>query len=50
VRAGGGIGDVLVPAEWGAPLYIWKLIFDVTFFIVIIIILSNVVFGIILDT
>jgi len=50
IRSGGGIGDVLATSVWGDPTYAGRFIFDISFFIVIIIILLNIVFGIILDT
>jgi len=50
LRAGGGIGDVLDPVEYGSNLYWGRFFFDMLFFIMIIIVLQNMVFGIILDT
>jgi len=50
VRSGGGIGDVLDPALFGRQNYFPRLVFDLSFFIIVIIILLNIVFGIILDT
>lgn len=50
IRSGGGIGDATSPLNYRDDDYAAKFVFDVTFFIIIIIILLNVVFGIILDT
>jgi len=50
IRSGGGIGDVLQPLEFYDPRFWPRFIFDLTFYMLIIIILLNVVFGIILDT
>jgi len=53
---GGGIGDFM-SGELGhdAPLdqddkYVYRLIFDMAFFIIVIVLLMNIVFGIIIDT
>ncbi|EGR32545.1 hypothetical protein IMG5_078330 [Ichthyophthirius multifiliis] len=52
LRNGGGIGDVfLYPSpEQGNDEYISRLFFDLSFFIFIIIILLNIIFGIIIDS
>lgn len=48
IRAGGGIGDFLVQAN---PRDYWtRMIYDMFFYIVIIVIMLNIVFGIIIDT
>jgi len=53
IRAGGGIGDILQPSNGisnPGTDYPGRFVFDMTFYILIIIILNNMVFGIILDT
>lgn len=53
VRTGGGMGEFL-PAETGASYnflaYYVRFFFDITFFLLVITILLNVIFGIIIDT
>jgi len=51
VRSGGGIGDVLEKLDIEASgVYAGRFFFDLTFFIIVIILSLNMVFGIILDT
>jgi inositol 1,4,5-triphosphate receptor type 1 len=50
IRAGGGIGDVIFPSVRKDKYYELRLIFDITFFIIVIIIMLNIFFGIIVDT
>lgn len=50
IRNGGGIGDVLGDVAPGDSTYIGRFFFDLTFFLIIIILGLNIVFGIILDT
>ncbi|CAD8112241.1 unnamed protein product [Paramecium sonneborni] len=52
LRAGGGIGDVLVapPTHSNLNYYSQRVLYDVTFFILINIIWLNIIFGIIIDT
>jgi hypothetical protein len=45
LRAGGGIGDVLEHATSYSASYVNRLIFDLTFFVVVCVILLNVIFG-----
>merc|ERR1711881_797704 len=50
---GGGLADFLPPREPGPgdrPNYLARMFYDLSFFIIIIIILLNVIFGIIIDT
>lgn len=49
-REDAGIGAILTPVTWDDKNYFPRIIFDLTFFILIPIILLNIVFGIILDT
>jgi len=53
IRMGGGMGEFL-PAQTYAPenkqAYFIRLVYDLTFFLLIITILLNVIFGIIIDT
>ena len=51
-RAGGGIGDVLpiISFKNDVEMYIGRFIYDMTFFIIIIMIMGNVTFGLIVDT
>lgn len=48
VRAGGGIGDVIEPAD-GDEYEIYRIIFDITFFFFIIVILLAIIQGLIID-
>jgi hypothetical protein len=50
VRAGGGIGDWIAQATWTDDKYWLRYAFDIAFFIIVVIILLNVIFGIIIDT
>ncbi|CAI5448230.1 unnamed protein product [Caenorhabditis angaria] len=50
LRNGGGIGDVLRnPAPW-EELFAWRVAYDMTFFVVLIVIVLNLIFGVIIDT
>lgn len=50
LRNGGGIGDVLRnPAPW-EDMFIWRVAYDMTFFVVLIVIVLNLIFGVIIDT
>ena len=51
-RAGGGIGDVLpiISYKYDVKMFIARFIYDMTFFIIIIMIMGNVTFGLIVDT
>jgi len=46
----GGIGDHLTPLSWSDPKYPFRVFFDMSFFVIVITILLNVIFGIIIDT
>ncbi|TMS38968.1 hypothetical protein L596_005580 [Steinernema carpocapsae] len=50
LRNGGGIGDVLRQVGPTEPLFMWRIIYDLSFFIVLIIIVLNLIFGVIIDT
>jgi len=50
LRNGGGIGDVLRPPSSSEPFYTLRLIYDMLFFFVVIIIVLNLIFGVIIDT
>eukprot|EP00092_Neocalanus_flemingeri_P012650 GFUD01013633.1.p1 GENE.GFUD01013633.1~~GFUD01013633.1.p1 ORF type:complete len:2696 (-),score=487.89 GFUD01013633.1:214-8301(-) len=50
LRNGGGIGDVLRPPSSTEPFYSLRLIYDMLFFFVVIIIVLNLIFGVIIDT
>ena len=50
IRAGGGIGDAIFPAYQKDKYYELRLVFDILFFIIVIIIMLNIFFGIIVDT
>ena len=45
LRAGGGIGDVLEAATSYSTIYMNRLVFDMTFFVIVVVILLNVIFG-----
>jgi hypothetical protein len=51
LRNGGGIADSMKPYEYGKDTkFGWKIVFDLTYFIIINTIILNIVFGIIVDT
>jgi uncharacterized protein YlzI (FlbEa/FlbD family) len=50
VRAGGGIGDTIYPAFISESQYPERQVFDMSFFIVVVIIVLHIIFGIIVDT
>ena len=52
VRSGGGIGDILVKLSFKADVgaYIGRFFFDILFHIIIILIMTNLIFGIIVDS
>ncbi|KAI8977223.1 hypothetical protein BDF20DRAFT_988226 [Mycotypha africana] len=49
VRSGGGIGDILEPSEVEKPSA-WRTIFEMSFYLVVVVFLLNAIFGIIFDT
>jgi len=50
LRNGGGIGDSMQLMELSDPKFFWKLIFDLSYFMLINIVSLNIIFGIIIDT
>eukprot|EP00759_Apiculatamorpha_spiralis_P048968 PhF_6_TR44153/c0_g1_i1/m.67576/K04958/ITPR1; inositol 1,4,5-triphosphate receptor type 1 len=50
IRNGGGVGDVMKPVTWNDDNFSSRTLFDFSFWIVMIIIFLNILFGIILDT
>uniref|UniRef100_A0A1I7YYU4 Inositol 1,4,5-trisphosphate receptor n=1 Tax=Steinernema glaseri TaxID=37863 RepID=A0A1I7YYU4_9BILA len=50
LRNGGGIGDVLRQVSPGEDMFMWRIVYDMSFFIVLIIIVLNLIFGVIIDT
>lgn len=52
LRAGGGVGEPLISPDPNVDLdtFTSRVFFDLTFFIIIIIIWMNIIFGIIIDT
>ncbi|KAJ9456238.1 Inositol 1 [Diplonema papillatum] len=50
IRAGGGIGDLMQPPDWNSPYNTARTLFDFAFFVVVIVILLNIIFGVIIDT
>ena len=51
LRMGGGIGDVLAPQSYLTKTeYYLRVVFDLSFFLIVVIILLNIIFGIIIDT
>jgi len=50
LRAGGGLGEVLLPDTFIWSQVALKVIFDLAFFIIVTVIGLNVIFGIIVDT
>jgi hypothetical protein len=50
LRNGGGIGDVLRSPSNREPLFPFRVIYDMLFFFIVIIIVLNLIFGVIIDT
>ena len=53
LRNGGGIGDVITPQPYdpdNVELFVWRIVFDMSFFIIMIILLLNLIFGMIIDS
>lgn len=50
LRNGGGIGDVLRPPSSKEPLFVARVVYDLLFFFVLIVIVLNLIFGVIIDT
>ena len=52
VRSGGGIGDILVKLSFknNVSAYLARFFFDILFHIIIILIMTNLIFGIIVDS
>lgn len=53
LRNGGGIGETLSPTtydDWNRPNYFLRFFYDLSYFLVIITIILNVIFGIIIDS
>ncbi|KAH9503750.1 Inositol 1,4,5-trisphosphate receptor type 1 [Bulinus truncatus] len=50
LRNGGGIGDVLRKPSKNEPLFLARVVYDLLFFFIVIIIVLNLIFGVIIDT
>ncbi|XP_050529247.1 inositol 1,4,5-trisphosphate receptor [Daktulosphaira vitifoliae] len=50
LRNGGGIGDILRAPSSQEPLFVARVIYDLLFFFIVIIIVLNLIFGVIIDT
>uniref|UniRef100_A0A8C7FLM6 Inositol 1,4,5-trisphosphate receptor n=1 Tax=Oncorhynchus kisutch TaxID=8019 RepID=A0A8C7FLM6_ONCKI len=50
LRSGGGVGDVLRKPSKEEPLFAGRVIYDLLFFFLVIIIVLNLIFGVIIDT
>eukprot|EP00026_Physarum_polycephalum_P000121 Phypoly_transcript_00121.p1 GENE.Phypoly_transcript_00121~~Phypoly_transcript_00121.p1 ORF type:complete len:2101 (+),score=228.03 Phypoly_transcript_00121:347-6649(+) len=50
LRSGGGIGDMLSSMQWEDKDSRWRIIYEISFFFLVIVILLNIIFGIIIDT
>ncbi|CAJ0918564.1 unnamed protein product, partial [Mesorhabditis belari] len=50
LRNGGGIGDVLRNIHPEEPTFYWRIFYDMSFFVVCIVIVLNLIFGVIIDT
>ncbi|CAB4017715.1 inositol 1,4,5-trisphosphate receptor-like, partial [Paramuricea clavata] len=50
LRNGGGIGDVLRPPSLREPMFVGRVVYDMLFFFIVIIIVLNLIFGVIIDT
>ncbi|KAG0179979.1 hypothetical protein DFQ29_001424 [Apophysomyces sp. BC1021] len=49
VRSGGGIGDILEP-DGAEEVRGWRIVFEMSFYLVVVVFLLNAIFGIIFDT
>ncbi|CRK96560.1 CLUMA_CG009888, isoform A [Clunio marinus] len=50
LRNGGGIGDILRAPSSKEPLFMGRVLYDLLFFFIVIIIVLNLIFGVIIDT
>ncbi|XP_042858800.1 inositol 1,4,5-trisphosphate receptor-like [Penaeus japonicus] len=50
LRSGGGIGDILRPPSTAENYFVPRVIYDLLFFFIVIIIVLNLIFGVIIDT
>lgn len=50
LRSGGGIGDILQPHSTNENYFVPRVIYDLLFFFIVIIIVLNLIFGVIIDT
>ncbi|CAL9704136.1 unnamed protein product [Knipowitschia caucasica] len=50
LRSGGGVGDVLRKPSKQEPLFAARVVYDLLFFFMVIIIVLNLIFGVIIDT
>ena len=50
LRAGGGIGELIQNPTWGSELHAIRVVYDMSFYILVTVIFMNIVFGIIVDT
>ena len=50
LRNGGGIGDVLRRPSLKENMFVGRVIYDLLFFFIVIIIVLNLIFGVIIDT
>lgn len=49
IKMGGGVGELMSPAKWPDVNYFGRVAYDLSFFIFVIIILLNCIFGIVID-
>ena len=50
LRNGGGIGDVLRNIGPADEFFYYRIVYDLTFFVILIVIVLNLIFGVIIDT
>jgi len=50
LRNGGGVGDDMKQPNLGSYKHYGRIVFDLSFFILVVVILLNIIFGIIIDT
>lgn len=50
LRAGGGVGDVMLPWTWGNSRMLARLAYDMLFYALVTVVFLNILFGIIIDT
>jgi len=50
LRNGAGVGEMMKAPQWGASDTPYRIMYETSFFFLVIVILLNIIFGIIIDT